>query len=659
MNKGMPHPGSIWGAYPERRNDAPSRPRQSRWSTLLGESPRYLEMANAALKRSRGLCDADSMVLEKATRQVVSDLLRDGFRSELVQEALACVAAHVERAMGFRVFPTQLVCAAALLDQRMAEMATGEGKTLSAGIAAAIGGLVGTPVHVLTANEYLASRDAATLAPLYRSLGLTVSVAIEADEPTVRQQSYQANIVYSTARTVAFDYLRDKLVRASDRSDLEFRVSELERDDNGRATHQPGTSSFMLRGLCMAIVDEADSILIDEAKMPLIVSDAVSDPIERSRVWQALDLARRLDPKRDYRLNRAVRRVALTPRGQTEVESIALEYGSIWLNRLHREELVEQALTALRLLHRDHDYLIRDGEIVIIDAITGRTAPGRIWSRGLHSAVAIKEGLEPPPVSQTRAQITYPRLFARYHHLCGLSGTLAEVASELRESYDIDTVKVPLCRPSRRRQLPARVFRRRIDLFAAAARRAHRILAVGRPVLITVDSVLDSKLMESILVQQGIDFSVLNAQTMSEEASIVARAGVRPHVTLATQMAGRGTDIVLSREVRHAGGLHVMNLQHNRSRRLDRQIAGRAGRQGQPGSYEHWVCLETPLLNASWLASGFERLAPSALSSGPIAYRIVGRAQRSAEREDAALRKATSRQDRDWSESLHFTTMDE
>lgn len=651
MIRGMPHPGPVWGAYPERAADAETRGKGQRWRTLFGVRTHYLEIARAARRRAQQLAKAQPHELSAAILAAAAAVIRDGFKPGPTTEALACVSAQIKHTLGLQVFTTQLFCAAALLEQRMAEMATGEGKTLAAGIAAAVGGLAGIPVHVLTANEYLAARDAETLAPLYKALGLSVGVALEPAQPAERQRAYEADIVYATARTVAFDYLRDKLVRSDDRSDQAFRVSAMERTQT--------QSPLMLRGLCMAIIDEADSILIDEAKMPLIISDGVRDPVERARVWQALDMARRLEPKRHYRVQRAARRVSLTSAGRELAAEIATEYGSIWLNRMHREELVEQALTALRLLHRDHDYLIENDEIVIIDAITGRTAPGRIWSRGLHSAVALKEGLEPPPVSQTRAQITYPRLFARYHHLCGLSGTLSEVAVELRQSYGLETVNVPLQRVCRRSNLPARVYKHRTDLFLAAAQRARAVIDQGRPVLVTVDSVLDSRLLVSMLEKQGTPFSELNARTSAEEAQIVARAGQSACVTVATQMAGRGTDILLSAAVHKAGGLHVLNLQHNRSRRLDRQIAGRAGRQGQPGSYEHWICLETPLTLVSWLASGFERFAGRKLARGPIAYRIVRRAQRMAEREDAALRKATSRQDKDWSESLHFTRMDE
>ena len=621
-----------------------------------------LELTQRLLRRSA----SDRLVI---ARQVGAKLACSGFGGLLSAYALAALAAQVKITLGINVYATQLICAAALLEQRMVEMATGEGKTIAAALAAGAGALAGAPVHCLTANEYLAQRDACQMTPVFAALDLTVATAREADSPQQRQSAYQADIVYTTARTIAFDYLRDRLARDGDRSDLEVRVSNIERPHVSPDTALPDIASadtasadtaaplLLLRGLSMAIIDEADSILIDEAKMPLVISESVADPVERARIWQALDIARQLKADQHYHGNMETRSIRLTAAGQQLALEIAPQYGAIWINRAHREELIEQTLTGLRLLHRDRDYLIEDGQVVIVDSVTGRTAPGRVWSRGLHAAVALKEGLEPPPQTRTLAQITYPRLFARYHHLCGLSGTLLEVASELRSSYGLATIRVRLNKSSQRRVLAARVFGRRMNLFVSAAQRARQLLNLGRPVLMTVDSVVDSRLLAAILRQRALPHRLLNASNASQEAAIVALAGQQVGVTVATQMAGRGTDIHLSEAVIAAGGLHVLNLQHNRSRRLDRQIAGRAGRQGQPGSYEHWVCLETELMAASALANGYRRIAASLKARNRLAYRIVAHAQRCAEREDAALRKATSRQDKDWADSLAFTTM--
>jgi preprotein translocase subunit SecA len=648
----VPHPGPVWGNYPERASDRPARDVVARIGGGGSAAQRYRQVASAAGAQAHDWLALPAAQRKARTQQLGGRLAHRGFDRDTVVQALACVAAHAQRALGIEFHPSQLQCGAALLDQRLAEMATGEGKTLAAGLAAGAGALAGIPVHVITANEYLARRDAETLRPLYESLGLTVAAIAETASPQARQQAYRADVVYATARAVAFDYLRDRLVRSPDRSDLEQRLSR-------RTRPAQGAGPLLMRGLCMAIVDEADSVLIDEAKMPLIISEARPDASERARVWQSLDMARRLSAGVDFETDRAERRVALTVAGRSRIEAIAAEYGPIWLNRGHREELIEQALCALHALVRDVDYLVKDGEVGIIDPISGRSADGRVWSRSLHSAVALKENLEPPPPTDIRARITYPRLFARYHHLCGLSGTLREVRRELKRTYGLSIVAIPLHRPARRRNLPVRVFDARAELFEAAIARAQQVRSSGRPVLLATDSVADSQSIACALAEAGVDHAVLNAHTASEEAAVIADAGQSPRITVATQMAGRGTDIGLSPAVRAAGGLHVLSLQHNRSRRLDRQIAGRAARQGDPGSYERWICLDAPLLARSLLDRVLREFARVGLVRDLLGRLIVAHAQHLAESEDAAHRRFTLRQDKDWSQRLHFATIAE
>ena len=648
----VPHPGPVWGNYPERASDRPARETAGRIGGRWQALRRYTELASQAALQAQDWANWSPAQSKARTRQLGGTLAHRGFDRATVQQALACVAAHARHALGIDYYPSQFLCATALLDQQLVEMATGEGKTLAAGLAAAVGGLAGIPVHVITANEYLAGRDADTLRPLYESLGLSVAAIAEADPPAARQKAYRADIVYATARAVAFDYLRDRLTRSSDRSDLDLRLRQ-------RARPAQAAGALLMRGLCMAIVDEADSVLIDEAKMPLIISEARPDEAERARVWQSLDIARRLVAGVEFEIHPDERRTSLTAAGRQRLEALAAEYGPVWMNRIHREELVMQALTALHALQRDVDYLVENGEVGIIDPITGRSAPGRVWSRSLHSAVAMKENLEPPPPTDTRARITYPRLFARYHHLCGLSGTLREVRGELRRTYGLPIVNVPLHRPSRREQWPMQWFASRDSLFEAALTRAQAIVAAGRPVLLATDSVVDSQWFGKRLAHAGVPHAVLNAQTVSEEAAVIALAGRSARITVATQMAGRGTDIMLSAPIRQAGGLHVLNLQHNRSRRLDRQIAGRAGRQGDAGSCEHWVDLSAPLVAQSWPAMLLRRITGSGRTLRGLGPLIVAVAQHSAEFEDAAHRRLTLAQDKDWSRRLHFATINE
>ncbi len=644
---GLAQPGVQWGRYPQREESEKIAPRRAfgstvaRWLRADGVG-RYAELATRARQQQAIWLELDSSRLNQLTRRHAARMRRDGLTPDHVVTAMACIDEHAHRALGIRFYPSQLICAAALLDQRLAEMATGEGKTYAAGLAAAVSALAGAPVHVLTANEYLAARDCEQLQPLFKALGLqAIDVAYTQSEDE-RRQRYRNDIVYSTARTVAFDYLRDRLALESAVHDQQSRAQQ--------------TQATFLPGLCVAIVDEADGVLIDEAKTPLIISVGYKDPALRAQVWQSLDIAKRLTAEH-YQLIAHEHQVVLTAAGRARLEELCHEYGAAWLNRLHREEFTEQALSALYALKKDVDYLVQDGEVVIIDSLTGRAAPGRMWSRGLHCAVALKEGLDTPPATDTQARITYPRLFARYHHLSGLSGTIAEVAPEMRRSYGLDMIRVPLHRPCQREVQALKVFGSRADRDAALVPVLRALVEAKRPVLLTVDTVEQCLSITRLLNEAQLPAVALNAATEADEANIVAKAGKSSVITVATQLAGRGTDIKLSQAVLEAGGLHVLNLQNNRNRRQDRQIAGRAARQGEPGSVQQWLCLDERTLAQwpAWLRSFayISRQVPSLLPW------VVTMAQRHNEREDAQIRRSSLRADRQWARALHFAQINE
>jgi preprotein translocase subunit SecA len=397
-----------------------------------------------------------------------------------------------------------------------------------------------------------------------------------------RRAVYHHDIVYATAKDLAFDFLRD-------------RQSLGARHPHEQLAQSLGTGSApapLLRGLCMALLDEADSILLDEAELPLILSRAAPHAARRAFLWQALALARRLVQGRDYRLLPVERVAHLTPAGEEQLAQWAAPLAGPWLRARYRREAVVLALAALHLFRRNTHYLVRDGSIELIDEVTGRVAPGRVWSRGLHTLVALKEGLSPPAETETVAQTTYQRFFQRYWRLCGISGTLREARAELRQVYGSQVVRIPLHQPDRRRQLPLRSFADLDALFDAVVIRVATLQAAGRPVLVGTDNVAASLQLSGKLQQAGIAHQVLNALNDAAEAAIVAQAGHQGRVTVATRMAGRGTDIALDAPALAAGGLHVISCQHNPSRRLDRQLAGRAARHGDPGSCEHWICAQ-------------------------------------------------------------------
>jgi preprotein translocase subunit SecA len=515
-------------------------------------------------------------------------LAAEGFADEPAAQSFALVREATRRVLAKPQFHTQLIAGHIMLAGKLAEMHTGEGKTLAAVLTAATGALAGVPVHVITANDYLVVRDAQMLEPVYRMLGLTAGTVTRPDDQAKRRAAYGCDITYCTAKELTFDYLRDRLVRRGMQSELHERVRRME---GGKAA-----LPLLLRGLCMAVVDEADSILIDEARTPLIISQPRVNPQKQAYVEQALRLAMQLAPGRDFVVDREVQAALISPQGRNTVAELAAPLGGLWEDRRHREEIIALALAAHHVYERDRDYLVRERKIVMIDQTTGRVAPGRVWSRGLQQLLEIKEGCPPTGEQETIAQITYQRFFPRYHHLCGMSGTLAEAQAELRSVYRLDVAHVPLRRPSRRRQLPTRVYGSRQAKWDAVITRLRALHASGRPVLVGTDSVADSDHLSVLLAAERLPHAVLNARNDGEEAAMVARAGEIGQIMVTTNMAGRGTDIPLGPGVAERGGLHVICCQHNASPRIDRQLHGRAARQGDPGSMETVLSLQDALL---------------------------------------------------------------
>ena len=490
------------------------------------------------------------------------------------------VCALVDRAcrehLALAPFDSQWLAALMMIDGRVVEMATGEGKTLVAGLAAAVTALAGRRVHVITANEYLVGRDAEWLRPLYSALGLLCAAAHEGVTPTERRKAYRADVVYACARTVVFDWLRDRAAGHPEIDSL---------DACARRLVQPNESGPVLPALDLAFVDEADSVLIDEASVPLVLSAERRDADSRSRWWQAWRLAGELAEGEHFQLDHAARVAHLS----AAAGSLLGQAPGRWLSRRHLDECVEMALVARHLYHRDADYLVRDGEVCIVDPVSGRIAEGRVWSRGLHALIALKEGLRPPADSETLAQTTYQRFFPRYRAIAGMSGTLSEVRRELVRCYGLSLMRVPTHRRCIRVTRPTRLLADEQELADALVATVSALVGARRAVLIGTDSVGASRQVAAMLSRADIEHCVLNADQSRHEADVVADAGEAGRVTVATNMAGRGTDIRLAADAQAHGGLHVLSLQINPSRRLDRQLAGRCARQGDPGSFEQWL----------------------------------------------------------------------
>lgn len=578
---------------------------------------------------------SDEQVRQQA-KQLREKLRRDGLSEDLVCRSFALVREVAHRTLGQRHYDVQIFGGWVLLNGCIAEMATGEGKTLTATLAAATAAMAGVPVHVITVNDYLTARDAREMKPIYEMLGLTVGAITHELDPVARRGAYACDVTYCCNKELAFDYLRDRLAVGRQPNRIQLQLERL----YGDATR---LRQLVLRGLCFGIVDEADSVLVDEARVPLIISGAGGQVPEKKIYETALSLAKGLARGQDFSLDGRERSIRLTSLGQATLTKRAHDLTGIWSGPRRREELVRQALTALYLFHRDMHYLVREEKVQIIDEYTGRIMGDRSWEQGLHQMIELKEGCPLTPMQTSLARITYQRFFRRYLWLSGMTGTAQEVAAELWNVYRLATVTIPTNRPLQRRWNGERLFATAEQKWDAVVDRIGELHGQGRPVLVGTRSVAASDILSEKLTSAKIEHVVLNARQDQEEASVVAAAGERGRVTVATNMAGRGTDIKLTRQVAQAGGLHVLATERHDAMRVDRQLYGRAGRQGDPGSYEAVTSLDDDLLATScgkvsrWAARLL--LTSGKPLEGWLANFLVRRAQLSAERLHARVRR--------------------
>ena len=607
-------------------------------------------LLSAIAAHARSVDGIGDAALRGAAADLSGWLRRDGFEDEPVARAFALVREVATRRLGQRHFDVQLVGGRVLLQGMVAEMETGEGKTLTATLPACTAALAGVPVHVVTVNDYLAKRDATWMRPIYEGLGLTVGVIVHGMDAAARQAAYACDVTYCTNKEVAFDYLRDLTVLRGQPGRLQLQVERLH-DDGARLRR------LILRGLHFAIVDEADSVLIDEARTPLILSGLRGDGADRRDYEQALAIAQRLEPGRDFVIESADRLLRLTDVGEARLTELARPLGGVFSARPHREELVRQALTARHLFHRDRHYLVADDKVQIIDEYTGRLMPDRSWEHGLHQLIEVKEGCPVTHHHDPVARISYQRFFRRYLRLAGMTGTAREVARELWSVYGLGVVSIPTNAPLRRTAWPERMYVTAEDRWEAVVARVAEIHAEGRPILIGTRSVAASEHLSHVLDKAGLPHRVLNARQDGEEAAVIAGAGARGEITVATNMAGRGTDIRLGPEVGRRGGLHVIATERHEARRIDRQLFGRCGRQGDPGSYEAMVSREDELFTThGGLPGKLARLAGrGARVPGLLARVLVHRAQRGAERTHARIRRDLLRMDERLETALAFS----
>jgi len=647
------------GFYPERRS-SPETKYDAAVVNLAGNAVRPL------LARHRRFADIVPRVNElggrvsglsdKALRDEV-DALRSIVRSQglhfdTAARAFALVREIADRKLGMRHFDVQLVGGYVLLNGMVAEMETGEGKTLTATLAACTAALAGIPVHVITVNDYLARRDGETMRPVYEALGLSVSVVTHDMGFAERRAGYRCDVTYCTNKDVVFDYLKDRILMRQRPGHIQMRLERLYRTD-------ARMEQLLLRGLPFAIVDEADSVLIDEARTPLIISGPANNSCEEEGYRQALDAAGQLQPDEHYRLNTPKRTIELTDQGKDLLRELLAPLGGIWVGKYRREDMVRQALMAQHLFLKDQHYIVRDDKVQIVDEYTGRVMADRSWEQGLHQLIECKEGCKISSQNETLARISYQRFFRRYHHLAGMTGTAREVAGELWSVYRLRVVPIPTNKPSARRALPFRLYQTAEEKWEAIVGRIVKIHQQGRPVLVGTRSVAASEHLSALLTEAHLPHRVLNARQDKEEADIIAEAGQQGRITVATNMAGRGTDILLTQETRKTGGLHVLATEFHDAKRIDRQLFGRCGRQGDPGSYEAISSLEDSLF-AGLAAKPAGLLARRMVNSGTWVGRfaeqgLVMLAQRTAQRKYSHIRRELLKFDDSMESAMAFS----
>lgn len=516
---------------------------------------------------------------------------------QLLIDAFALVREAGRRALGMRHFDVQLLGGRVLCRRGLAEMQTGEGKTLTATLPLYVYALYGRGAHLSTVNDYLARRDAELMSPLYRFLGLSVGVIESGTEPADRRKAYACDITYGTSKEFGFDYLRDRIQQRNQDDSGSDLIGRLLGEPDRKKGEKP-----LQREAHFMLVDEADSVLIDDAGTPLIIAGASGQvpAATAARYGFAAQAAADFQPDEHYSLDLRTQRVELTASGRERLRAFAkpAELNAVGLITLYED--IERAILVRRLYERDRNYIVRDGEIAIVDEFTGRIAEGRKWRAGIHQAVEAKEAVEISDDGGQAARITVQEFFLRYRHLAGMSGTASSSARELRRIYKLQTAAIASNRPPIRRRLPTRIFGTAAAKWQAVVAEVRELHVIGRPVLIGTRSIDKSQELSELLRAEGIEHEVLNAHHEAREAEIIGRAGERGRVTVATNMAGRGTDIRLGQGVAELGGLHVVMTEMHDAARIDRQLIGRSGRQGDPGSYRIYLALDDELIRSGF-----------------------------------------------------------
>lgn len=599
---------------------------------------RWRLLAQKIQRCSDGLTGLSNEELRKKSLSLRYQALSGQSLNSLLVDAFALVREAAGRTLGMRHYPVQILGGVAIHFGAVAIMQTGEGKTLTATLPMYLAALAGQGAHLATANDYLAQRDADLMRDVYDLLGMKVGVVVAESSPEMRKQGYAADITYSTAKEIGFDFLRDRLAKRNLENVPGAQWA-------GMATHYSGAveTAIVQRPFYFALVDEADSILIDEARTPLIVSTSPS-PQENPRAdlyrW-ACEHAKQFQPEHDYEHEVHRRRVHLTATGRRQTRVLPKPRSLAQIATTDIYEFVERAIAVDLHYVKERQYIVVDKEVQIVDEFTGRVAEGRKWRGGLHQAIEAREGLKISQETGEAARITIQDLFLQYNRIGGMTGTVARSGPELQKIYGLLPSEIPTNRPPRRKKLPDRVFATAAQKWEAIAEEVQQVHQTGRAVLIGTRSIDLSEHLSQRLTARGLKHHVLNATHIATESEIVAQAGQVGQITVATNMAGRGTDIKLSSEALAAGGLHVICSELHESARIDRQLVGRCGRQGDPGSFRHYHSWEDDILTSGFGEKAKRRMdrGQKIQQAGAANVRLFSQAQRKVEQQNFKARK--------------------
>ncbi len=575
---------------------------------LFGSNQREINKLMPIIEQINGFSDAIGKLndeeLKKKTQEFKERLKKNETLDDILPEAFAVVREAADRVNDTRPFDVQLIGGIVLHQGKIAEMKTGEGKTLTSTLPIYLNALTGKGVHVITVNDYLAKRDCNWMGSIFYFLGIStaciihdtsyiyeptihdaneVSVEMENLKEVTRQNAYDADITYGTNNEYGFDYLRDNMVPSLEQM--------AQRPDDDLETEKVIRKGG---GLNYAIVDEVDSILIDEARTPLIIS--APDSESTKMYMQFAQLVPRLKEKEDYEVDEKMKAVSINDSGISKMEEWLGVKNLYEVGKISYVHHLEQALKAHIIFQKDRDYVVKDGEVMIVDDFTGRMMPGRRYSEGLHQALEAKENVAVQKESRTLATITFQNYFRMYNKLSGMTGTATTSAEEFQKVYSIEVMEIPTNKDMIRKDLPDVVYKSEEGKFKAIAEKIKEVNAAGQPMLVGTIAIEKSEYLSALLTRQGVEHAVLNAKNHEKEAQIVANAGQRGAVTIATNMAGRGTDIKLGEGVKELGGLYILGTERHEARRIDNQLRGRAGRQGDPGVSEFYVSLEDELM---------------------------------------------------------------